>query len=160
MKATIYDILKKDHKKVSELFEKLEEFRNQKEESQDKQEIEKLFKTIRDELAVHSEAEEKEFYVTVSKPASMENLILESKAEHSIFKKLLNELNENVRYDPKWFAKLHEVKELVEHHVEQEEGPLFTKAKKILNKEEEIEIGENFIKHKKKLENASKVSRH
>lgn len=148
---TIYSLLIDDHKKVEKLFKEIESLKKANEEKKESKEIEKLFNSIFMELKIHRKAEEKEFYNFLANTKEMQSLILECKEEHSIFDKLLEELKEGSQYNAKWFAKLHELKEIVEHHVSEEEGKLFQKAKKILNKDDEKEIGENFLKSKDEL---------
>lgn len=74
--------------------------------------------------------------------------------EHKVVKRLLKELNSSDKSTKEWGAKLTVLREIVEHHVSEEEGELFKKAKKVLDDEIAQKIGqqiENF-KDKKKLQ--------
>ena len=56
-------------------------------------------------------------------------------------KQLLNEFAAQAKDDETWTAKFTVLKEQVEHHVEEEEGDMFKKARKVLSKEEIEELG-------------------
>ena len=49
----------------------------------------------------------------------------------------------------RWAARLTVLKELVEHHVEEEEGEIFTKARSLLDRTQERELGTAFLQQKK-----------
>jgi hypothetical protein len=53
--------------------------------------------------------------------------------------------------DEKWTAKFAVFKENVEHHVEEEEGEIWAKAREILNEAEAQRLGEAFVAEKEKL---------
>ena len=49
----------------------------------------------------------------------------------------------------RWAARLTVLKEMVEHHVEEEEGEMFNKARKLFDREQERELGTAFLEQKK-----------
>ena len=51
--------------------------------------------------------------------------------------------------DEQWTAKFTVLKENIEHHVEEEEGELFPKAKKVLGKEDQETLGSRLEQAKK-----------
>jgi len=66
-------------------------------------------------------------------------------------KELLKELASTPKDTEEWTAKLTVLKENVEHHVEEEEGEMFKKARKVLTDEEAEELGSRMEAAKKKL---------
>ena len=136
----IYSLLKKDHQTVSALFDKLT-----KSPAQSKKSREEIFAQIKTELMVHSESEESAFYDPLLKEKEAHELILEANVEHDEMTNLLEEISNMAMIDERWMAKCVELKELVEQHVKQEEGVVFSVAKQILDKNVAEEMGEKFL---------------
>lgn len=120
-------MLEEQHREVEDLFEEIE----QAEASDEKQE---LFEEIADQLTVHAVIEERHFYPAV-KERRTEDILLEALEEHLSIKRLLADLLKLSPEDDQFDAKISVLKEQVEHHVEEEEGDLFPKVRKILDKE-------------------------
>ncbi len=70
-------------------------------------------------------------------------------------KQLLSELDTEAKDDETWTAKFTVLKENIEHHVEEEEGELFKKARKVLSQEEIEELGARMEEAKSKQKAAS-----
>jgi hemerythrin-like domain-containing protein len=129
--TNVFDLLKKDHKKVAGIFKDIENVKEGK-----TQEKKSLFQQLNTELSAHAEFEEMNLYPIIKEDKPTHDLTLESYEEHRLIKQLLNELSGMPVDKDEWDAKLKVLKEQVEHHVEEEEGELFPKAKKVLGKEE------------------------
>ena len=129
-----FTLLKADHQKVAELFERLEA-------ASGKQKL-SIFEQIKAELDLHAQIEEKIFYPALEKPAETHDLTLEAYEEHAVVKKLLRELSGARTADDDWQAKAKVLQENVEHHVDEEENELFDKASDALSEEEIEELGE------------------
>jgi hemerythrin superfamily protein len=125
-------LLKQQHDEVKALFQKIE-----KAEGEEK---EQLFDEIADALAVHAAIEEKEFY-PATKSARTEELLEEAVEEHLSVKRIIADLLEMSPSEGQFDAKISVLKEQVEHHVEEEEGDLFPKVKKLLSAEELEDLG-------------------
>jgi hemerythrin-like domain-containing protein len=69
---------------------------------------------------------------------------LESYEEHDVGKKVMNDIDSSTDMEDK-FAKLKVLSEAIDMHVEEEEGELFKKAKRVLSMEEEREIARQFM---------------
>lgn len=132
-----FELLKKDHKKVADLLKKLD-----KTEESDASTREELFGQLKNELETHTQIEETIFYPALEDNEQTKDITLEAYEEHNVVKTLLQELDETSKDDENWGAKLTVLKENVEHHVEEEEGEMFSKAKKILNKDEREALGD------------------
>jgi hemerythrin-like domain-containing protein len=128
-----FELLKKDHKKVAELFDRLESASGKTKPG--------IFKQIKDELDLHTHVEELFLYPAVEKPEETHDLTLEAYEEHNVVKTLLKELSRAKSATDEWQAKAKVLRENVEHHVEEEENELFGKAEKVLSDEEIEEIG-------------------
>ena len=128
------DLLKSQHRKVADLFAKIEKAKSSKQK-------EELFVEIADSLAIHASIEEHHFYPAV-KAKTTENILLESVEEHLGIKRVLSDLLEVEVNDETFDAKLKVLKDLVEHHVEEEEKDLFPKVAKAVDKADLEEIAE------------------
>ncbi|HEY8271142.1 MAG TPA: hemerythrin domain-containing protein [Pseudobdellovibrionaceae bacterium] len=150
----IYEILKNDHQEVKDLFEDIDEFlRNGNFE-----EAESAFETLRVELTAHSKAEQEVFYQPLKvisedledDEVSGEELLGEAEQEHHLVALLLNELSRLDVEEEDWKAKLTVLQELVDHHIETEEGEIFDEARKCFSAEEAEMIAENMQDLKEK----------
>jgi hypothetical protein len=144
-----FELLKKDHKKVSGLLKQLD-----KTEESDASNREELFSQLKNELETHTQIEETIFYPALEDHEETKDITLEAYEEHNVVKTLLQELEETSKDDETWSAKFSVLKENVEHHVEEEEGEMFSKVKKALNKDEIESLGDriNDAKGKRRAE--------
>jgi len=132
--ATIYDLLKLEHKDLKKLFKQIvKEERFQ----------ESIYSQIKTALQMHMDGEEKLFYPKLENNAETRTLTLESYEAHDVGKKIMKDIDNSPAMDDK-FAKLKVLSETIDMHLE-EEGELFKKAKRILSAEEEREIARQFM---------------
>ncbi len=136
-----YDLLKNDHDKVSDLFKRIESASGKA----------KLagFRKLKAELDVHTMIEETIFYPALKNAAESRDLTLEAYEEHRVIKDLLAELAAAEPGD-QWDAKFTVLKENVEHHVDEEEGDLFKKAKDVLSTEQAEALGDQMAAEKER----------
>ncbi len=143
--ATIYDLLKLEHKDVKKLFKKiLDEERYQ----------ENVYMQIKNALQVHMAGEEKLLYPRLENNEETRLITLESYEEHDVGKKVMNDID-NSTDDETRFAKVKVLSEAIDNHVEEEESELFKKAKRVLSSEDEHEIARLFMNEK--MEKMSKM---
>ena len=128
-----FELLKKDHKKVAQLFKEIEAASGQTKKQ--------LFARLKGELEVHAQVEERIFYPALENKEEARDITLEAYEEHKVVKDLLGELASNSAPEDEWDAKLKVLRENVEHHVEEEEGELFSKARQALSKKAIEQIG-------------------
>jgi iron-sulfur cluster repair protein YtfE (RIC family) len=126
----IYTLLQEDHEKVKSLFDELEETTERALKKRAH-----LFSELKMELEIHALAEEKYFYPLLKEDDSTHEMALEAVEEHAVVKRLLKELEKDDKGTEEWAAKLKVLKENVEHHVGEEEGDLFKKAKQVIGKD-------------------------
>ena len=131
-----FELLKKDHEKVSGIFEKLDKTTERGVKTR-----EELFTQLKTELDIHSQIEEQMLYPILKEAKETEEITLEAIEEHGVVKQLLAELEALPKDDETWGAKLTVLKENVEHHVEEEEDEMFKDAREVLNSEQLEELG-------------------
>lgn len=142
-------LLKEDHKKVKVLFGEVEELGERASATR-----KKLFQQIDQELTVHAKVEETIFYPEFRRRAENSeerDEVLEAYEEHNIVKTLIHELEDLDPKDETYKPKLSVLKEMVEHHVKEEEGPMFRMARELFEKDELEEIGERIMEAKQKM---------
>jgi hypothetical protein len=115
-------LLKADHRKVEELFEKYEKARGRKAE---------IAKQICMELIIHSMIEEEIFYPACRQAGVDSDMMDEANVEHDGAKTLIAELENGSPDDEFYDAKVKVLSEEIKHHVKEEEkrGGIFTEAK-------------------------------
>ncbi|MDP9150974.1 MAG: hemerythrin domain-containing protein [Myxococcota bacterium] len=128
MKAT--DLLEKQHRKVEALFKKLEGGRSERAP---------LLQELANDLAAHMAIEQEIFYPAVKEVDA--DLVLESYEEHALAEVGLKRLLACDPDDEAFSARVTACKELIQHHVEEEEDDLFPKAEKALGDEELERLG-------------------
>jgi hemerythrin superfamily protein len=134
MKAT--DLLKKQHRQVEKLFK-------QAEKAQPRQRRQ-LMDQIVEQLKLHTQIEEEIFYPAVRElgTSKAEEMIDEAFEEHHVVDLVLAELPKVDPEDERFEAQMTVLSELVQHHVEEEEGELFPMAEKKLGAERIKELGQ------------------
>jgi iron-sulfur cluster repair protein YtfE (RIC family) len=143
------ELLKQDHEKVSQLLE-----RGQEAEPKQRKQI---FKEIKTELDTHARIEETIFYPALQEHEELKDMVLESLEEHKQMKTVLRELAKLSPNSERFKPKLKVLKDNVKHHaVEEEEGKMFPKIRKIIDKSELEQLGEELEAAKsKRLRKAS-----
>lgn len=136
---TIYDVLKKDHKKLRTILEQLVELDNNNASSRHY-----LINQIRDELVPHARAEEAVFYNTLREIDSAKEIIIDSFQEHLEAETQLRMLQVRDKIDAKWKETARALKNAIEHHILEEEGKIFTVARTLFTLEEAEMMGEAF----------------
>ena len=149
-----FDLLKADHKKVADILEKLDATSERALKTR-----EELFTKLKRELDVHSRIEETVFYPVLEEADETHEITLEALEEHALVKQLLEELQALAKDDEQWTAKFTVLKENVEHHVEEEEGEMFKKARKVLSEEAIETLGTRMERAKGEQEKASAAPR-
>jgi hemerythrin superfamily protein len=119
-------MLTADHKRVKKLFSDFSDLKNDGSD-EDKAAI---VEQICSELKIHTELEEEIFYPAVRKAISDADLMDEALVEHAGAKELISQLEEASVDDDLYDAKVTVLGEQIDHHVEEEEGEMFPKAKK------------------------------
>ncbi|HET9957322.1 MAG TPA: hemerythrin domain-containing protein [Polyangiaceae bacterium] len=117
-------LLKNQHRKVEALFKKLENGRS---------DAQTVLDELANSLAAHMAIEQEIFYPAVKEVDS--DVVNESFEEHSLAEVALKRLLATDPEDEAFDARVTALKELIEHHVEEEEEELFPKVEKALEEE-------------------------
>jgi hemerythrin superfamily protein len=132
MKAT--ELLTQQHREVSRLFKAIED-------TDDKNEKKQLFLELASNLVAHDGIERDIFYPACEEALGMDDQLGEALVEHGTIEFGLYQSNEAVGKDDFDF-KVTVLKELVEHHVEEEEKEFFPKVEKALGEDSLNMLGE------------------
>jgi hemerythrin-like domain-containing protein len=137
-------LLKADHDKVKKLLSELETTteRGPKRRSD-------LYTTIRKEMTVHEIIEEEIFYPTLKEHPKAADIVLEGYEEHHVVDLLMGELDATPYDDETWGAKAKVMQENIEHHIEEEEGDMFVKARQVFDRSELQQLGARMEARKK-----------
>jgi len=144
MRATT--ILKKDHRVVSGLFWTLQQTTNPS--------IRKsIFSQIQNQIEIHAAAEEEIFYPAVRNlyTATAEQQVDEARHEHQQIKDLLHQIATTDANSFEFMSKVNELKEKVEHHVEEEENEMLPMAENQMSNDELDHLGRRIHDRKVQL---------
>lgn len=144
MARDIFAILKRDHREVMDLFKKAER-------ADDPEVRGEVFEQLRIELEAHSEAEKEVLYSRLLDEELTRSNVLEAEQEHHVVSTLLRELGRMKPDSERFAAKLHVLREMFRHHVDEEENDLFPKAKQVVEGNELKQMADRFEARKQAL---------
>lgn len=128
-------MLKKDHETVKEILDQLEDCPPTALKRR-----ERLFARLKEELSEHETIEEEILYPALREIAAARELVNEAYEEHNLVDHVLDDMA-NVPFDDEAFdAKLAVAKENILHHIQEEEGDLFRRAREALDADELDEL--------------------
>jgi hemerythrin superfamily protein len=136
-------MLTTDHRKVKALFKEFEKLKEKDGSDEDKAAI---VQQVCDALKVHAEIEEEIFYPAVRKAIDDNDLMDEAIVEHAGAKDLIAQLEAMEPGDDLYDAKVTVLGEEIDHHVKEEEGDMFLKARKA--KVDTVELGEEMAERR------------
>lgn len=139
-------LLKADHKKVKGLFENFQKLCKADAPGEEKGEV---AAQICKELTIHAQAEEEVFYTALRGAGVDMDVMDEADVEHAGAKELIAQISSMQPNEPLYDAKVTVLGEYIDHHVKEEEGVMFSKAKKAkVNMEE---LGDEIASRKAEL---------
>ncbi|HEY4135276.1 MAG TPA: hemerythrin domain-containing protein [Alphaproteobacteria bacterium] len=103
-----------------------------------------LFDKFKAEIVAHSRAEEIVVYERLKSIKEDRDTILEGYEEHYLVDKLIAEIERLSPSDEVWTAKVTIVKEMLEHHIEEEEKEIFSMLRKEFDPDSLNTFGEQF----------------
>jgi hemerythrin superfamily protein len=134
------EILKQDHQKVKNLFREITQA--------DQGAREDIFDQIGTELEIHAHIEETIFYPALQQHEELNSMVIEALEEHEEVKALIEEIEDAGADSHDSGAKIQELMDAVEHHVAEEEGNMFSKAREIFSETELAELGKRLASAK------------
>jgi hemerythrin-like domain-containing protein len=147
MAEGILQDLHQDHEEVSGLIAQCLKTEGSAERNQ-------LFKEIMSMLVAHSEAEQNVLYKKMQKSEDEKtrSFVFEGINEHQIVEQQLQQMSRaRNKASEQWTAQLTVLKELVNHHVREEESTGFTCARREFDSEELEKMRDQFRRQKEKL---------
>jgi hemerythrin superfamily protein len=142
-------MLKADHEKVRGLLAQLE-----KSTEKGAKKREQLLSQIAEELTIHTTIEEEIFYPSYRDAVAKKEdrkLYQEAIEEHHVVDLVMPEIEETDPTSEVFSAKAKVLKEIVEHHAEEEEKQMFPRARKAMDANELVELGERMEARKAEL---------
>ena len=136
-------LLKDDHDKMRKLLDDLETTTQRGVRTR-----EELFSKIKGELTIHEIIEEEIFYPALKDHPKAKDIVLEGYEEHHVVDTVMAELEDLPVDDESWGAKAKVMKENVEHHMEEEEGEMFQKARQVFDRDELEALGTRMERRK------------
>jgi hemerythrin superfamily protein len=143
------ELLKSDHKTVRKLLSELSETTERAKKTR-----EELLSKIEKELTIHTKIEEEIFYPAFREAGEDEETVLihEAREEHRAVDSLvLPDLKKTDVGSKEFSGRAKVLKELIEHHADEEEDEMFPKAKELLSKQELQDLGERMEARKREL---------
>jgi hemerythrin superfamily protein len=122
------DLLDADHKAVKKMFKEYEELASSRARNASQKKKE-LAEHICQELTVHAQIEEEIFYPALREVFKDADLLDEAKVEHQSAKDLIAQIQGGGEPDEMFDAKVKVLGEYVDHHIKEEKGEIFPKAR-------------------------------
>jgi hemerythrin superfamily protein len=145
-------LLRKDHTTVRRLLRELA-----KTEADEVDRRKSLLDEIATEVEIHASIEEEVFYPAFHAKAEKgedEKLFYEAALEHDLVHKVLPLLQKTDPASEKFSARAKVLKDLVEHHAEEEENELFPRVRELMDRGELQDLGARLKSRKAELKEA------
>ena len=136
----VLKFLEDEHDEVKQVFKKLEKAEGAT--------ATRLWNQLKNMLTLHEELEETYFYPQLKQEQNTQDLVLESYEEHHVMDVLIEEISQLEPSAENWQPKIKVLQENTEHHIEEEEGSLFPKVRKIWDTREREEVGRQMQQRK------------
>ena len=145
-------LLKSDHDRMKKLLNELETTTERGVKTR-----EELFAKVQQELEVHETIEEEIFYPALKDHPKAKDIVLEAYEEHHVVDTVMAELDRLPVDDETWGAKAKVMQENVEHHMGEEEGEMFQKARQVFDKDELELLGTRMERRKTEAQEGLQV---
>ncbi|MFJ2334032.1 hemerythrin domain-containing protein [Pseudomonas helleri] len=151
------DLLKADHEKVKSILSQLSESTDRAVKKRTE-----LLEKLELEVSIHTQLEEEILYPAYKAAGGKAEaeMYYEAKEEHRTVDSLvLPDLKGTDPTSPEFAGRVKVIKELLEHHIEEEETDMFPHAKKILGKAKLDELGDQMLTLKASLKKSLTTSK-
>jgi hemerythrin-like domain-containing protein len=140
-------LLENDHRRLEDLMARVEKTGER---------AVKKRKALLDEIAaaltIHETIEERVLYPALSEHPETRDIVLEGFQEHHVADLIMKEIFDTPLEAETWGAKFKVFKENIEHHIEEEEGPMFRTARGVMTRDELDALGERMAAMKRDAE--------
>jgi hemerythrin superfamily protein len=121
-------LLERDHRDVKKLFKQYEKLADAQASGEERQ---ALATQICAMLTVHATIEEEIFYPAARGAGVEDDLLNEAEVEHATAKDLIAQIESTSPDDQLYDAKVTVLAEYIDHHVQEEEGEMFPKCRRV-----------------------------
>ena len=147
----VLKLIKADHRQVETLFSVIES-------TDDTHKLYESFNRLYNALNVHAEAEEQTFYQAIRHCQDIERLVNAAESEHDEAKQILEELESFSPTSAEFKQKIGELKQVIQHHVQEEENEIFSQVLNCMSQDEREQLGKEFEAVKGKLQSDMSVA--
>ena len=143
----VRDVLREEHQQLQELATAVVE-------ADDPAQAKRIFHQLKEALVRHSRAEERVVYnalMDCKEPEAIE-LAEEGEIEHEIADRLLQQNTRGRADSPGWKARMKVLRDMLEHHVRDEESHVFDALERHFSLRELQKMGERFEEHKERVQ--------
>jgi iron-sulfur cluster repair protein YtfE (RIC family) len=140
-------LLESDHRRVEKLLDELEPTTERAVKTR-----QELFDRMRTELTIHEIIEEEIFYPTLKAHPRAKEIVLEGYEEHDVVDHLMGELGGMPVEDESWGPKAKVMIENIRHHIQEEEGEMFDKARQVFDRQELEDLGQAMTARKQEAQ--------
>ena len=141
--VSIFDVIKDDHRKVEQLFEDIRE-------ASDPDDRFSLFESLREELTIHTRAEEEVLYKRLR--SRMQDQMKEAYQEHEDALALCAKLQDLEPNDRDFLRTLDLLEQAIQHHVKEEEDEILPQAKSIVGADADNRLAAEFHREKGRIQ--------
>lgn len=145
----IYELLKKDHRVMEKLFSQILE--GPSIQMGPGASVQSLFNKLAQEATSHIEAEEKDFYDLIKDQEPTRDIVAEGFREHNEIRDLMKQAQSLSIGSSEWKSKVAEMRRSVQHHVQEEEGEMFSKSQQVLSQQQASDSGMKFQQDKTRI---------
>jgi hypothetical protein len=137
----IFEQIRKDHDTQRDLLDKLVKT------SGDTEKRDEIYTSLKKELEIHADAEERHFYKLLISNDMMQEKARHGIAEHHEIDELIAQLDETDYDSSAWLKIAKQLKEKVEHHLEDEEHKFFQLAGKVFTEKEKTSLAKEYTNY-------------
>jgi len=135
----IISALESDHEEIRGLFKAL-----LKDEQLEMADRKTLFPSLRTKILAHAEAEEKSLYEPLEQRGLLHDEVMEGREEHRLTAQMIDDIETAKLEDDEWMAKVKVLKDVLVHHLEEEEKSMFPEARKAFSSKDAKRMGETY----------------
>ncbi len=144
MKDSIFQRLTQDHDMLRDMMEELAATEG------DTPQRRALFGSLAQELIYHAKAEERTLYQFMLGNERVQDVASHSIHEHEQIEDAIAEVHEIEMSSPQWLIRFKKLKELVEHHLDEEEQDIFDSGEDLISADLQQELGMRYMTEKHK----------
>lgn len=138
---TIFEALRQEHEIQRDLIDKLIKTEGKTEERR------KIFATLKHELEIHADAEERFFYIPLIEKDLTQEKARHSVAEHHEMDELVEDLEDTEMDASNWLKIAKDLEHQLIHHLDEEEHEVFQMAGKVLTEKQKTDLASQYNKY-------------